>query len=174
MAAVNGAIFAGHDTTLMAGAALIKDLADDQELQQSIRAEPELIPALVEESLRISSPVSRFFRTLTRDVTMGTTTMRAGDKVMVVFGAANIDERQFPEPLRIALDRERSRHVSFGWGIHRCVGASLAQHELQVLAEVMVTQARFWPDGPARYAPPTAQGNFLGLESLPLSLVSLS
>jgi len=165
-----GAVFAGHETTLLAGAAQINDLARDPALQRRLRAQPELIPSAVEESLRLNSPVQRFFRTLTEDVEMHGITMRAGDKVMVIFAAANIDPARFPDPLLVDVERDFTRHLGFGWGVHRCVGAPLALHELRVLTEVMLRAGEFTPGGEPRFGGPAARGSFIGLQALPLSM----
>jgi cytochrome P450 len=167
---VLGAIFAGHDTTLLAGAALMKDLATDTQLQELLRKNPAKIPAAVEESLRLNSPVQRFFRTLTDDVEISGTTMRAGDKVLLAYAAANIDADRFSNPETFDVDRPHNRHLAFGHGIHRCVGAPLAVLELTDLAETMLARSSFTISAPALPASPTMNGNFLGLEKLPLAV----
>jgi len=168
---LSGAVFAGHDTTLMVGAALIHDLAQDPAIQDRLRKQPALASKMVEESLRLHSPVQRFFRTATEDVEMHGVTIRAGDRVMMTYAAANIDPTVFPEPHTIDLDRDFSRHLGFGWGIHRCVGAPLALQELRILAEVMLRTGEWTLAGEPQYGGPTVRGSFMGLSSLPLSMV---
>jgi cytochrome P450 len=163
-----GAVTAGHETTLLAGAGLALQLAQDPDLQQRIADMPELVPQVVNESLRLHPPVLAFFRTVTEDCQTGGVTMRKGDKVMLAFGAGNIDRRRFPNPLKFEPDRIFSGHLSFGWGIHRCVGAPLAQLELAVLAEELL-RFRFIVDGPVEFGPPTANGSFIGISRLPLA-----
>jgi cytochrome P450 len=166
---LSGAIFAGHETTLLAGAALIRDLSLDPGLRERLRREPDRIPTVVDESLRINSPVQRFFRTLTADVTMHGVTMRTGDKVMLNFASANIDGQVFTDPLTLQPDRAFTRHLGFGWGLHRCVGSPLASRELETLARTMVTLTEFEPDGEPEFAGATALGSFIGLAKLPIN-----
>lgn len=167
-----GAIIAGHETTLMAGAALIHDLARDQRLQEAVRQNPVLMPRLVDESLRFNSPVQRFFRTLAVDVDLHGVRMRAGDRVMLLYAAANIDARRFPNPHRVDLERDFTRHLGFGWGIHRCVGASLAGFELAALGTAMLRAGQWELTHEPEYAAPSAFGNFLGIKSLEVSVVA--
>lgn len=122
-----GAAIAGHETTMNAAGTLCYELARDQAIQERVRADRSLVPALVEETLRLRAPVQNFFRVVTRDHEFHGHTLRAGDRIMLVFGAANHDPEVFPDPHSLSLDRENNRHLSFGWGIHRCVGANLAQ-----------------------------------------------
>ena len=169
-----GAVFAGHDTTLLSGAALIKDLALDPDLQDALRRQPERAPAAVEESLRINSPVQRFFRVVTEDVDFAGVHMSAGDRVLLVYAAANLDSRRFPDPERFDIDRDYTRHLTFGWGVHRCVGAPLAQLELAILAETMVNSCRFSLAGTPELGTPTSLGNFIGYDKLMITAAPLA
>ena len=169
-----GAVFAGHDTTLLSGAALIKDLALDPNLQDTLRRQPERAPAAVDESLRINSPVQRFFRAVTEDVDFAGVHMSAGDRVLLVYAAANLDSRRFPNPERFDIDRDYTRHLTFGWGVHRCVGAPLAQLELAILAEIMVNSCRFSLAGSPELGAPTALGNFIGYDKLMITVEPLA
>lgn len=168
-----GAVIAGHETTLSAAANLAYQLGLDPALQDRLAAQPELIPRAVDESLRHRSPVQNFVRTLTTDVDHDGVTMAAGDKVMLVFGAANRDESRFPDPGRFdldryATDRDAARHLAFGWGVHRCVGAFLAEAELRILAEELV-RYRLSLRGEPRFVP-TTFGAFLSIDVLPVTL----
>lgn len=136
-------IVAGHETTMNASSNLIFELASDPSRQDQLRQEPKLISAAVEECLRRRAPVHLFFRTVTRDVDLAGTEMRPGDKVAVIFAAANRDPDQFEQPDSFRLDRGGAGHLAFGWGIHRCVGAPLAQTELRLLAEELLAHGRF-------------------------------
>ena len=169
-----GAVFAGHDTTLLSGAALVKDLALDPALQDALRRRPELAPAAVDESLRLNSPVQRFFRVVTEDVDFAGVHMSAGDRVLLIFAAANLDARRFPEPERFDLERAYTRHLTFGWGVHRCVGAPLAQLELAILAETMVQFCTFGLAREPELGRPTALGNFVGYDELLIDVEPLS
>jgi cytochrome P450 len=145
-------IVAGHETTMNASANLMLDLAGDRELQARLRVRPDLIAQVVEESLRYRAPVHLFFRTLTTDVTLHGTEMRQGEKVALLYASANRDRERFgAEAEAFDPEREDVGHVSFGWGIHRCVG------DLELAGEV----------GPAVLE----GGHHMGFKSLPLRFV---
>ena len=125
-----GAAIAGHETTMNAAGNVCYELATDQDLQARVRADRSLIPALVEESLRLRAPVQNFFRVVTRDHELHGQPLRTGERVMLIYGAANHDADAFADPDQLSLERGANRHLSFGWGVHRCPGAHLAQVEL--------------------------------------------
>jgi cytochrome P450 len=92
------------------------------------------MPTAVEELLRAYSPVT-MAREVTADITFGGCPMKAGDKVLMNFPAANRDPEAFESPEEVQLDRAHNRHVAFGSGIHRCAGSNLARMELTVALE---------------------------------------
>ena len=165
------AIIAGHETTMNASANLMLELARDRELQGRLREEPELISHVVEESLRHRAPVHLFFRTLTKDVTLHGTEMRASDKVAILYASANRDPDRFgPDSDEFVPEREDVSHVSFGWGIHRCVGAPLAQAELRMLVKELLAAGDFEVAG--EIGPAVLEGgHHMGFKSLPLRFV---
>ena len=98
--------------------------------------------------LRWVTPIQNMARTATRDVELRGETIRAGDKVLLLYPAANRDERVFDEPERFDVDRQPNEHVAFGgYGAHFCLGASLARLELRVMFEELL---RALPDVDAR------------------------
>lgn len=165
---LNGLIIAGHETTMSASSALALQLARDPDLRARLVADPSLIPAVVEESLRFDSPVQAFVRTLTRDVEIDGVTMPEGDRVMVLYGAANHDPLSFPDPDVFDPARTNLKHYSFGWGLHRCVGAQLAQVELRIICGLLA-EREFTVVGEPVYGPPSAGGAFNALTSLRLA-----
>lgn len=124
-------IVAGIDTTWDTLAASLWHLARHPDDQKLLRAEPERIPGAVEEFLRMFGPVT-VGRLVTADTEFRGQPLRRGEMVLIPFPSANRDERVFPEPDRVVLDRQPNRHFAFGAGIHRCVGANLARMELTV------------------------------------------
>jgi cytochrome P450 len=126
-------VSAGIDTTASGTACALKYLNDDHEARQRLIDDPALIQQAVEEFLRVFSPVQVLARTATKDVEVGGQQIRQGERVLVSWAAANMDERTFPEPERVILDRFPNRHVAFGLGIHRCLGSHLARAEMTVL-----------------------------------------
>jgi len=96
---------------------------------------PEVVSKAIEELLRFETPVTMVPRVLRQDVTIGDTALRAGDLVNLLIGAANLDEAEFPESMRVDFERERNRHIAFGAGPHRCLGSHLARMELRAALE---------------------------------------
>lgn len=170
-AVIVGLLTAGHETTLNGSANLALQLARDPEIRARVAADPSIIPAVVEESLRFDSPVQNFFRTLTRDVEIDGTVMHKGDRVMLIYGAANWDSQQFPDPATFDPDRDSLKHYSFGWGVHRCVGAPLAQMELRILC-AQLAGYDFSVVGEPDYGPPSVGGAFSGMRSLHLAVAT--
>jgi cytochrome P450 len=126
---------AGLDTTAWAIRSSLWYLARDAQAQQRLRREPGLIPAAAEEFLRTMSPVQAMARTCRADTEIRGRRLRAGDRVLLVFGAGNRDPDSFERPDEIQIDREANRHLAFGAGIHRCLGSHLGRRELVVALE---------------------------------------
>jgi cytochrome P450 len=127
-------LIAGVDTTWSAIGSSLWHLASHAEDRKRLVSEPELMPTAVEELLRAYSPVT-MAREVTEDIVYAGCPMKAGDKVLMNFPAANRDPEAFEHPERVQLDRAHNRHVAFGSGIHRCAGSNLARMELQVALE---------------------------------------
>jgi len=128
------ALIAGVDTTWSAIGSSLWHLATHPDDRKRLVAEPELMPTAVEELLRAYSPVT-MAREVTADIEYAGCPMKAGDKVLMNFPAANRDPEIFEHPDEVQLDRAHNRHVAFGSGIHRCAGSNLARMELQVALE---------------------------------------
>ncbi len=129
-------ILAGNDTTtsLIGSASVL--LARHPDQRARLQQEPERWANAVEEVTRIESPVQALPRTATRPATFHGVTIPAGSRVMLVWGAANHDDREFTDPERFDVTRTISRHLAFGHGIHYCLGSNLARLEARVaLAE---------------------------------------
>ena len=127
-------LIAGVDTTWSAIGSSLWHLATHPDDRKRLVAEPELMPTAVEELLRAYSPVT-MAREVTEDIEYAGCPMKAGDKVLMNFPAANRDPEVFEHPDEVQLDRAHNRHVAFGSGIHRCAGSNLARMELQVALE---------------------------------------
>ena len=116
-------------------------LAKHPDLQQQLRDEPELIPAAIEEYLRLYTPYRGFARTANRDVEIGGRHIEADEPIALVYASANRDEAVFAEPDRFILNRPNiDRHIAFGLGPHRCAGESLARLMLQVTLEELLSR----------------------------------
>ena len=127
-------LIAGVDTTWSAIGSSLWHLATHPFDRQRLVSEPSLMPTAVEELLRAYAPVT-MAREVTEDIEYGGCPMKAGDKVLMNFPAANRDPDAFEDPDLVLLDRAHNRHVAFGSGIHRCAGSNLARMELQVALE---------------------------------------
>ena len=126
-------LWAGMDTTVNGIGAAISRFADHPEQWDLLRRDRDLMGAAVNEVLRIEPPVQRFTRATTRTTELAGATLPEGARVAVLFGSANRDERRFPDPDRFDVTRNPTDHLSFGRGIHRCVGAGLAQEEMKAV-----------------------------------------
>jgi cytochrome P450 len=131
-------VFAGFETTAnLIGNALVL-LLHRPELWKAADGEPELVAAVVEETLRIEAPVQGMFRRAVFDVQLSGVTIPAGAQVFALFASANRDERAFDDPDRFDPGRpDKSQHLAFGRGIHFCVGAALARMEAQTALSVL-------------------------------------
>jgi cytochrome P450 len=124
---------AGQETTARLLAVGLKYLCEYPELQDELRAHPDRIPAFIEESLRIESPVKSDFRLARRATTVAGVEIPAGTPVMLLNGAANRDPRLFECPAEFRVDRPNAKvHLAFGRGVHACPGGPLARVEGRV------------------------------------------
>lgn len=121
-------------TTDAIGNALVY-LQEHPEDRDRLIQDRALIPAAVEEFLRYEAPVVGLCRTATRDVEVRGRQIAAGEKVLLLWASANRDPDDFPDPDRCIIDRTPNRHVSFGVGIHRCLGSNLGRLEFRVALE---------------------------------------
>jgi cytochrome P450 family 142 subfamily A polypeptide 1 len=132
--------------------------------------DPARIPAAVEEMLRWVTPIQNMNRTATADVVLRGRTIRAGDKVLLLYPSANRDERVFAEPFRFDVRRDPNPHLAFGIGAHFCLGASLARLELRVLFEellAMLPDLELVSDAPLAASP----SNFIrGIPAMEVAL----
>jgi cytochrome P450 len=149
---------AGQETTVRLLGSGVKLLAENPELQARLRAHPEQIPAFVEETLRLESPIKGDFRLARCPVNIGGTDIPAGTTLMVLNAAANRDPRHFPDPKNFDLDRANVRqHVAFGRGIHSCPGAPLARAEARVAFQRLLERTRNLRISEEHHGPPGAR-----------------
>jgi cytochrome P450/ferredoxin-NADP reductase len=114
---------------------LFKLLAEHPDQRAILQGNPALIPDAVEEAIRWATPLQLVGRTTSREVSRHGVTIPAGGRVVLVYGAANRDERRFSDPDRFDVTRGRFRHLGFGEGMHGCLGAPLARLEAKVALE---------------------------------------
>jgi cytochrome P450 family 142 subfamily A polypeptide 1 len=160
----------GDETTRHVISGGLEALMRNRDQWDALRADRSLLPGAVEEMLRWVTPIQNMNRTATRDVELGGQSIRAGDRLLLLYPSGNRDERVFAEPDRFDIRRHPNEHMAFGgYGRHHCLGAQLARLELTVLFDELLERL---PD--LELADPAAplhrrRGNFvLGLETLPV------
>jgi cytochrome P450 len=150
----------GVESTAGLTGTLFKLLAENPDQRALLQRDPSLIPAAIEETLRWATPLQHTARTTSREVTLHGVTIPKGGRVVLITGAANRDERQFPDPDKFDITRGRFRHVGFGEGVHGCLGAPLARLEAKIAAEValpvlgdyeLAGPPSFYPSSPNMY-----------------------
>ena len=156
----------GNETTRHLIANMLETVCTDAALFARLKAEPELVPTVVEESLRHDPPIHVLMRDCLDDVTIHDVTIPAGAKVGFGLASANRDERTYDRPDEFRLDRPGAKdHLAFGGGPHVCPGASLARLEGRVALDVFLDRVDhadldagyrrvpvpvFWANGPRR------------------------
>ncbi|WJY19739.1 cytochrome P450 [Alteriqipengyuania flavescens] len=157
---------AGHDTTSASTAGAMLALARDPVQFAQVKADRSLLPGIVEEAIRWTSPVQHFMRTAAHDTELGGQKIAAGDWLMLNYVAANHDPAQFDDPRRFDASRKPNRHLAFGAGAHQCLGLHLARLEMRILFETLLDRIDRveLAGGPAR-----AKSSFVGgLKTLPI------
>jgi cytochrome P450 family 142 subfamily A polypeptide 1 len=129
----------GAETTRSVIGQTVWNLARFPDQREILLADLSLLAGTaVEEFIRYATPILNMRRTVTVDQELHGQRLRAGDQVLLLYGAANTDEREFDEPQRFEVTRRRGSHVAFGFGTHFCLGANLARLELRVMFEELL------------------------------------
>jgi cytochrome P450 len=102
----------------------------------------DLVPSALNEALRMESPIQGFSRILTRDYDMDGIMLPAGSRAIAFYGAANRDERKFPNPNTFDVTRSAAEQLAFGWGPHACVGMHLAKLEMAAIFRALATRVK--------------------------------
>ena len=159
-------LFAGHDTTKHQLALSLHTLADDPGTWERLAVEPDRVPAAVEELMRVAPATPLISRVALEDVTHRDLTIPAGTRILLLLGAANRDPAVFGDG-RFDIDTDRARQLTFGGGVHHCIGHLLARAELTEALRTlptMLTDLRI--TGPISWRPPTG---VCGPAALPMS-----
>jgi cytochrome P450 len=162
-------IVGGNDTTRNSMTGGLMALNEHPGEYRKLRDDPALVSSMVPEIIRYVTPVIHMRRTATEDAELGGKQIRKGDKVVMWYVSGNRDPDAIPDPDRFIIDRPRPRqHLSFGFGIHRCVGNRLAELQLRILwEEIMQRYPVIEVVGPAR----RVYSNFIhGIRSLPVRI----
>ncbi len=163
-------LIGGDETTRHVISGGVHQLLLHRDQWDGLMADPSRRPAAVEEMLRWVTPIKNMVRTATRDVELGGEQIREGDELMLLYPSANRDEDVFDDPFTFDSARSPNEHVSFGFGTHFCLGASLARLEIAVMLDELLDRtpnlALADPDAPLELRP----ANFVsGLEQLPVT-----
>lgn len=159
---------AGFETTADGLSGMVHYLAHHPQAWTQLKANPSLIPTAVEEFIRYLTPIQLFGRNTTKDLALHGRTIPKGDIVALGFAAANHDPSQFAEPERCILDRSPNRHLGFGAGVHRCLGAPVARMELGITLERLIERVSSWEVvGQVQWKP---RGDRRGLFNLPVRI----
>ena len=163
-------LIAGNETTTnLIGNGMLALLRNPDQLDR-LRADPSRIPAAIEELLRFDSPVQTDFRGALEDCEVNGSPVRRGENIVLLIGSANRDPAVFDDPDRLDVGRDQANHMSFGRGIHHCLGAPLARLEGRIAFEVLLerfSSIRLLTERPAYRGGVVLRG----LESLPVAAV---
>ena len=161
-------LIAGFETTTnLIGNTLQLLLTHPRALAQ-LCADPERVPAAIEEALRFNTPFQFFARIATRDVALGGQLIKAGQQVMTFNASGNRDEAAFPHADRFDITRTANRHLSFGHGIHYCLGAGLGRLEARVAITTLLRRFGDLRLDEGRAVEPLASVVLFGFSSLPV------
>ncbi len=133
---------AGHDTTSSSTAGAIWGLCEFPDAFAAVKADPSLIPGLVDEAIRWVTPVKHFMRSATADAVVAGQPIAKGDWMMLCYPSGNRDEAVFEHPERFDPSRSPNRHLAFGYGAHLCLGQHLAKMEMRILFEELIPRLR--------------------------------
>ena len=160
----------GNDTTRNTISGSILALNQNPDQYDKLRANPELIPSMVSETIRWQTPLAYMRRTAVEDVEFRGKLIKKGDKVLMWYVSGNRDDEVIERPNDYIIDRERPRqHISFGFGIHRCVGNRLAELQLTIIWEEILKR---FPEVVVTAPPKRVYSSFVkGYEELPVRIV---
>ncbi len=162
-------IVGGNDTTRNSISGGVLALNENPDEYEKLLADPSLIPKMVPEIIRWQSPVAHMCRTAMQDVELGGKKFKAGDKIVIWYISGNRDESEIKDADSFIIDREKPRHhLSFGYGIHRCVGNRLGEMQLNVLWEEILKR---FPRIDVVGDPVYLRSNFIhGIRELPVKI----
>jgi cytochrome P450 len=158
---------AGHDTTSSTISGGLHALLQHPGELARLRDDPTLLPTAVDEMIRWVTPVKEFMRTATAGIQVGGVAIKEGEAVLLSYPSGNRDEEVFADPFRFDVGRDPNKHLAFGFGVHYCLGATLARMETRALfAELLPRLESIEPAGPAEWKATTFVG---GLKHLPIA-----
>ncbi|MCW2496745.1 cytochrome P450 [Jatrophihabitans sp.] len=170
IASACGTIVAGGiDTTAAVVAGALKHLGEHTEVRQRLIDDPALIPQAMEEFLRFISPVTSLGRTAVSDTELGGQQIKAGDRLILMWHGANMDASVFQNPTELDIDRGAANHVTFGSGVHRCIGSRIARADIPIMLEHVLTRMPDYelvPGGAVRYPSIGVSNNYIAVPAI--------
>lgn len=166
---------AGYDTTASAISRMFQLFATDHEIRDQVRAavnDSKRLDVAVDELIRYISPVPGLARNVNEACEHAGTDLVAGDRLLLLWPAANRDPDEFPNPDTFVVDRKPNRHLGFGSGIHRCLGAHIARKEIKILIEQFFARMSDYRLDPDK-EPLWHTGDTWGVKSLPVLFESI-
>jgi cytochrome P450 len=157
---------AGHDTTSSSTAGGLHGMVAFTGQFDAVKADPALIPGLVDEAIRWTSPVKHFMRNATADTSVRGMPIKAMDRLMICYPSGNRDEEVFTDPDAFDVRRSPNPHIAFGFGPHMCLGQHLAKLEMRILFEELMPHLK---SVELTAAPRMVETNFVGgYKSMPI------
>lgn len=157
---------AGHDTTSSTTAGGLLQLIKNPDQMAKLKGDMSLVPNFVEESIRWVTPVKHFMRTAMQDYTLRDKKIKEGDGLCMFYWSGNRDDEAFEEPFKFKVDRNVTKHVAFGYGIHLCLGMHLARMEIKALYNELLPRLKSIE---LAGTPKNTLANFVsGLKTLPV------
>ncbi|TAK91372.1 MAG: cytochrome P450 [Burkholderiaceae bacterium] len=161
-------LIAGHETTSNLIGNAMHLLLEHPDALVQLRSEPDLLPSAIEEVLRYRTPSQFFGRVATRDVELGGQLIRSGQRAVVFLGSGNRDAAAFADPDRFDITRAPDRHLSFGYGIHFCLGAGLGRLEARIGINALLQRLPDIRLDETKIIKPLTSCALLGLHNLPV------
>lgn len=153
------------DTTIFGIGHLLHHLSLNREQWDMLKADRALVPNAINEALRIDAPIRSFTRYVREDTRIGDVAVAAGDRIIVLYGSANRDERHYEDPDRFDITRSNRDHLAFGYGLHTCGGMHLAKLEMTELLSAMLDRIAYFETDP----PTICMNNTLrGFDAMPM------
>ena len=170
-------VFAGLDTTTNATSATLVELYRHPDIRRELAETPiddRLWNTAIEEFLRYTCPIQGFKRTARQDATLGGRKVRAGDRVLMLWASANFDDAEFANPFEIDIRRPTNRHMTFGRGLHRCLGSHLARLEMKVMIQQLLRRLPDYTVDESKLELHRDVGIAYGYESVPIRFTPAS
>jgi len=153
------------DTTIFGIGHLLRYLSLDRSQWDMLKADRALVPNAINEALRMDAPIRSFTRLVREDTMLGDVQLNANDRLIVLYGSANRDERHYDDPDRFDITRNNRDQLAFGYGLHTCGGMHLARLEMTALLEAMLDKIAYFETD----TPTIAMNNTLrGFEAMPM------